>query len=200
MRRATVALLAAAVVACGALGAAPEQASSLTARLRTARNAVLEDPGSGRLYPQAAALLQAARRMPDRIQLRLPPVPAVPEPDVAEAQQVEPVPTPQPAGASRERWVAVASGPVVEQERLAYACFLAGDYGTAATLYGRLNEKEPDNVHFLLMLFLSVRNNGEAERAAELRKILAAKEDIHDWAEWVESMTRLGTTPEEETP
>ncbi len=188
--------LTAAALALLALGAGAQpqpNGDSLADRLLAAERQPLVDPGAGRLYPSAAALLAAARGLPDQVELVHPAIPAEPEP--AEAAPAQPAAPPQPA---EKPWPQVVDRPVVDDETLAYARFLAGDYAGATALYARLHQQAPDDLYLTQMLFLSTRDAGDAQAAAPLLEELKAKPDTRDWAEWVSSMLALGDDVKEE--
>ncbi len=189
MMRRHVALMAGAALALLALAAGaqpPQEGMSLGERLLAAERKPLEDPDAGRLYPKAAALLAAARDLPESIELVRPAVPAEPEP----AKAAPPPPAPQQP--AEKPWSQVVNGPVVDTETLAYARFLAGDYAGAAALYAPLHEQAPDDLYLTQMLFLSARDAGDMKTAAPLLDELKAKPETKEWADWVGSMLALG--------
>ncbi len=195
MNRRHMTALAAAALALLALAAAAQpqpNGASLAERLLAAERQPLQDPGAGKLYPVAAALLASARELPEEIELVHPAIPAEPEPDTAPAQPAVP---PQPAA---RPWPQVVDQPVVDDETLAYARLLAGDYAGATALYKRLHEQAPDDLYLTQMLFLSTRDAGDAQAAAPLLEELKAKPDTREWAEWVSSMQALGDDLKEE--
>ncbi len=190
MSRRHLTLMAGAALALLALAAAaqpPQGSMSLAERLLAAERQPLQDPGAGRLYPQAAALLASARELPDQIELVHPAVP--PEPEPAKA-----APTPAPAAQppAEKPWPQVVKGPVVDSATLAYTRFLAGDYAGAAALYAPLHEQKPDDLFVTQMLFLSARDAGDMKTAAPLLDELKARPETKEWADWVGSMLALG--------
>lgn len=196
MSRWTRAFLPGAVLALLTLAAAAQpqpNGQSLAARLLAAERAPLQDPDAGKLYPAAAALLASARDLPSDIELVHPAIPAKEEqPKPAAASPAAPQqPTAPP-------WPQVVKGAVVDNETLAHARFLAGDYAGAADLYARLHEEQPDEVYFTQMLFLSKRNAGDIKGAAPLLDELKAKPESREWADWVSAMLALGEDAKEE--
>jgi len=194
-------MLAALLAAGVALGAESVSDLPLASRLRAAKYGPLEDANAGRLYPLSAELLRAGRHMPEQLALKgrsVPPPPA--EAAAADAQRTDLPPVmPGLQGAAADDWASVVSGPVVEDEKLAYTCFLGGDYATASAIYEKLHQREPDNGHFMLMSFLSLRNTGETTRSSELLSDLESKEETPGWAGWMDTMLRLGQTESEVT-
>ena len=153
--------------------------------------APLSDPNQGRLLEAAAALLKAAREMPKSVDLgvRLP----------AGAAEAEAARSPAPGTplvrkrAEEPKWVAILDHPVVDDEDLAYAHFLAGEYAAASALYGKLFERSPDDAHLLLMVLLAERNAGNVDKARKLLDEMRKKGDEPaKWADWLEAMTKLG--------
>jgi len=198
MRKLAVAMLVAGMIAASVAAQVQPTAPSLAERILDARLSPLRDPGAGQLYPLASGLLGAARHMPQSIELTRPPIPAEQEGPDSQAQppagaQPQPAETP-----NAPKWRQVLDAPVVEDEKLAYAYYLAGSYAEAAGLYRRLHEQEPDNVHFHQMLFLSARNAGDAQAAAALLEELKSKPESQDWAEWIDAMLTLSPDAKEE--
>lgn len=197
MTRTVRAVMAAAALACVALVASAQQqaaAPTLVDKLMAAERDALQDPGAGRLYAAAAALLASARDLPKSIQLNQPAVP--------DQSKAEPTPAPaQPAAAqgppAGPQWVHVVDQPVVDEETLAHTRFLAGDYAGASALYARLHEQKPDDLHYVQMLFLSTRNAGDAKAAAPLLEALKSKPESRAWADWVSAMAALSADSKE---
>jgi stage V sporulation protein SpoVS len=164
------------------------QGGSLAERLLAAERAPLQDPGAGRLYPAAAALLASARELPAGIELVHPPIPAAPQ---AAAQPAAPQPpAPKP-------WPQVVDAPVVDEQTLAHTRFEAGDYAGAAARYSRLHEQSPDDVYITQMLFLSEHNGGDTKDATALLDALKAKPETQDWANWISAMVALADDTKE---
>jgi predicted Zn-dependent protease len=196
--RAVLVGVALALVMQGAAGQPQAGVPSLSERLLAAERGALQDPEAGRLYPLAASLLAAARDLPASIELLPPAIPDMAPPQDAASAAAATQPAAARQAPAAPPWPQVVDGPVVDEEKLAYARFLAGDYAGAAGLYGALHEQEPDNLHFLRMLFLSTRNAGDAQAAAPLLAELKSKVDSRDWAEWISTMLALGNDEKEE--
>ncbi|MHC4787675.1 MAG: hypothetical protein ACYS8K_00495 [Planctomycetota bacterium] len=173
-------------------------------RLLNARWGPLSDRGRGRLYGAVAQLLRGASELPETIDLGIrrapkepaeredPPPEQVPQPDAGEQREAEAAPA-EPAG-----WVAVLDAPVVAEEKLAHAYFLARSYPQAAALYRRLREERPDEPHLLLMLLLSERNAGSGDQVEALLEELRAKgAENGEWAAWMKDMMELAEVPKE---
>ena len=182
------------VLAPASAGAAPNAVEKLMASERAA----LQDPGAGRLYPLAAALLASARELPTSIELTRPAVPPAPQPPAAQQPASAAPEAAAPLVSARPAWLHVVEGPVVDEETLAYTCFQAADYAGAARLYAQLHQQKPDDLHFLQMLFLSTRNSGDAKAAAPLLAELKTKTDSREWADWISAMGTLQPAPKEE--
>ncbi|MGD2174162.1 MAG: tetratricopeptide repeat protein [Candidatus Brocadiaceae bacterium] len=167
-------------------------------RLQRACDAPLEDAGAGRLYEKAAELLNAARDLPERIELPEP-RPAVPEDQAAEEEeaQEQPVEIPEPP---REQWVPVVEEPIAPPRELAWLYYMAGRYQQAGELYRRLHEKDPGDEHVLMMLLLSERNAGRIEEARELLSRTKADAPCRSWADWMFQMQQIGESQEEAAP
>lgn len=200
MTRTVRAVIAAAALACVAFVASAQQqaaAPSIVDKLMAAERNALQDPGAGRLYPLAAALLASARDLPQSIELNRPALPGAP--DQPKADQTPPAA--QQAAAQQPpagpQWLHVVDAPVVDEETLAHTCFLAGDYVGASTLYARLHEQKPDDLHYLQMLFLSTRNAGDAKTAAPLLEALKSKPESRAWADWISAMAALSADSKE---
>jgi len=186
------ALACAGALLCTALSSAFAQVEPARpgplARLMKAWHSPLADPGQGRLYEEAARLLDAVRTLPEAVDLTPPRAPASPPPEAAAAQPA-PAAVPAPQGPA---WVAVLDRPVVPKEDLAYACFRAGRFSEAAALYRSLLPDGSQDRHLLLMLMLSERNAGRQDEARrlwdELRK---AAPDEAEWIDWLKDMTTL---------
>ncbi len=212
------ALLLAAACATALSAPTAEDRRTPAQRLADLYSSPIADPMRGRLYGKVAALLDAARQLPDRIELPETEAPApdpepqspaepdpVPEPTVAEqaataepAAAVKPGPEPEPP-VPGEDWRVVSGEPVVADEDLAHAHFRAGFYRRAASLYGRLSKADPEDAHLMVMLALSERNAGDAAAARDvLDQLRSADEDPDTWAAWFDHMVELGT-PEEES-
>jgi len=189
-----VGLLLGALLAVGAVGAGEPAPPMPLDRLLRANFAPLADPQQGRLYEAATRLLEAGRALPDAIDLGIKPAAAAGRPPGEQAVAEPPAaPSAEPEPAPRhEPWLALLEGPVVDEQELAYACFLAGSYVEAAGLYRDLRQRSPDDAHLLLMLLLSERNAGDALAVrglmAELRK---SGPEGAEWANWLTALTKL---------
>jgi len=167
-----------------------------------------DDRNQGRLYPAAADLLNAARRMPDKIRLGG----AASAQKPAEARQTprkEPgveQPSNETGGTHTEtgpqspgRWVSVLNFPVVSEEKLAYAYYAARSYKEAANIYRRLRGQAPDDLHLLLMLALCERNVGNNEKAEELLSDVDQNNaEAQGWAGWMIRMMEISGNGEED--
>ncbi len=148
----------------------------------------LEDPRAGGLYEPAAALLNAARRLPKAVELVRPSAAEeAPEP-LPQTQKAEPVEIPEPA---QEQWGQVVDIPVVGEEDLARVCYFAGQWREAAAIYGRLVKEDPADLHLVTMLMLSERNAGNVQDAMTLAARLGAESEGHAWSDWMFEMMDL---------
>lgn len=164
--------------------------------------APLADPRRGRLYEATAELLSAGRALPESMDLgfRLRPTPAGQGQEATSAEQ--PAAAPQGSAAGQgPRWVEVLDHPVVGEEELAHAYFLARSYAEAADIYRLLHERNPEDTHLLLMLLLSERNAGNADEARRLLSELQKKgTEPAKWAEWMAEMMDLTQAKPETLP
>lgn len=162
----------------------------------------LTDAHRGRLYEATADLLNSGRELPDAIDLGVPRRPAAAAQAQPGAPAEQPPAQPEPAAESqRPRWVEVLNHPVVGEEDLAHAYFLAGSYAESAAAYRRLRERNPDDAHLLLMLLLSERNAGNAAEARSLLAELQKKgPEAAKWAEWLTAMMDLSEAKQEAAP
>jgi hypothetical protein len=201
--------LSAAVVLVAWLGcvvsAAPTQDAERldpAAGLFRAYHAPLQDLAAGRLYEPAVRLLDASRRMPERIDLGdaaagdAPTEP--PAPKSADVDEPASDTVPEPAVPPREDAVKVVDHAVVGDEELAHACWTAGLYLEAASLYRRLAEQDPEDDHLAVMLMLCERNGGNAQTVPELLERLQQDEGTSEWAEWMAAMMALSEETDEE--
>jgi tetratricopeptide (TPR) repeat protein len=163
--------------------------------LLTTYYAPLTDHHRGRLYEAATALLNAVRELPKAIDLgvALPAAEAQPGPeDAAGTGEDTAAPLGFSQAAERGKWLAVLDHPVVAEEDVAYALFLAGSFKDAAAAYRKLREGHADDRHYLIMLLLSESNAGNAAEARNLLAELAKKGDEPaKWAAWMTEMMKL---------
>ncbi|KPK66164.1 MAG: hypothetical protein AMK73_00725 [Planctomycetes bacterium SM23_32] len=209
MNRARARVAAAVLLACVLAGAAPARAEREPTQLETLIEAYrrpLEDPHRGRLYEAVGELLRAARELPEAIDLGdvreavpLPePAPAADTEEPAAEEVVTPAPEPSQPGP--KPWRAVLDRPVVGDEEMAHALFLAGSFGEAAQIYRRLREEDPEDPHLLRMLLLSERNAGDMVATAALLAELKAKDPgAAEWADWLATMIALAEEAPEGT-
>jgi len=167
-------------------------------RPRLLGNSPLSDAHAGSLYDSVVGLLDASRKMPARIDIRkmrraTEKAPAA----TAEGQPLQAADA-QPTVASEAKPIELGT-PVVSDEELGYALFMAGRYAEAATVYRRLVEKRPDDDYLAVMLMMSERNNGNTQDMPQLLGRLRDSEETKEWAEWMEQMIALGKDSTEES-
>jgi hypothetical protein len=166
-------------------------------RLFRAGHGAMVDAEQGRLYGALGGLMDAARDLPESIDLGLSPRPAKAlEVPPAEAAPVPEPPAPEPVETlpvEHKECLSLLDRPVVDDVDLAHAHFLAGSFEDAARLYRLLREQNPDDNHVLLMLTLCERNCGNAEQTqALLAEFGGSSADAGEWANWMIEMTNLG--------
>lgn len=148
------------------------------------------DANAGELYEEAAALLDRARELPERIRLQTS-LSGAGEPDEPEAGEAE-APEPSPA------WVQVVSRPVGSSERRAYVLVRAGHWTEGRRIYRELYARNPGDRHATVMLALCEYRCGDFKEARRLLGDVAKKEtSLTPWLEWVESRVDSSTRGKE---
>jgi tetratricopeptide (TPR) repeat protein len=141
-----------------------------------------EDPHTGTLYREAAALLAAARELPAAVVLYPAPAPEEREEKLTRKQG----------------WMRLSDSPVVALSRLAQLYHRTGRYERAAECYGKLAKGDPECRHYRVMWVLCRRMADRADRKVSYTEFTGAEEHIPaDWRRWMKEVERISMTLKE---
>ncbi len=136
-----------------------------------------DDPGAGALLKDAADLLEAARKLPPRVDL----------------WEGRPAQKPDNRGKETQPgWVTIDDDPVVPLHKLATTYFEGEKYRKAAACYRRLHHRNPDNSHYATMQVLCNRLAGDSSQEGTVQEVKSKVDGANaEWIEWTEKMDSL---------